>query len=101
MTWRILEHLCFPFSGQINAVSRIWAVDASCFDAVWCQMVVTEWTKHGKEQNQTIFADVLLPCLVTNMAILMEELEGTLSAKPAMIDVPTGKATKNQESNGI
>jgi hypothetical protein len=25
----------FPFSGQINAVSRIWAVDASCFDAVW------------------------------------------------------------------
>ena len=35
MTWRILKHLCFPFSGQINAVSRIWAVDASCFDAVW------------------------------------------------------------------
>ena len=65
------------------------------------QTVVTEWTKHGKEQNQTIFADVLLPCLVTNMAILMEELEGTLSAKPAMFDVPTGKATKNNESNGI
>jgi len=35
------------------------------------------------------------------MAILMEELEGTLSAKPAMFDVPTGKATKNNESNGI
>lgn len=35
MTWRILKHLCFPVSGQINAVSRIWAVDASCFDAVW------------------------------------------------------------------
>ena len=102
MTWGDLAFNCGNRHVLANlAASRIWAADASFFDAVWssnggCRTNKTlQGTKSDHFINFCRFDTAMFGDHGYSMLFWWRNyIEGTLLAKPAMFDVPSGKAKK-------